>query len=134
MESGISGRRAVPKRARAGGPGPAAHLRFVDVLQPEDFDSAFTALRRIPADGLIVMADQLTQTRGADIVRLVTDRRLAAVFGGPDKHLVKAGGLISLSADSATYWRQAASHADGILKGASPADLPVEQPTPGRSA
>ncbi|MGH7400695.1 MAG: ABC transporter substrate binding protein [Candidatus Rokuibacteriota bacterium] len=40
-----------------------------------------------------------------------------------------AGGLISLSADSASYWRRAAIHADKILKDASPADLPVEQPT-----
>ena len=104
-------------------------IRFVDVLRPEDFDPAFSALRRMPADGLIVMGDQLMQTRGADIVRLAAEKRLATVFGGAGRPFVTAGGLMSLSADSERYWRQAASYADRILKGATPGDLPVEQPT-----
>ena len=104
-------------------------IRFIDVLKPEGFDSAFSALRRMPVDGLIVMTDQLTQTRGDDIVRFATDRKLATVFGGPAKRFVTAGGLASLSADSAGYWRQAAVYADKILRGASPAAQPVEQPT-----
>ena len=104
-------------------------IQFVDVLRPEDFDSAFSVLRRMPADGLIVMADQLTQTRAADIIRFATDEKLPTAFGGPGKSFVTAGGLMSLSADSTRYWRRAAIYADKILKGASPADLPVEQPT-----
>ena len=104
-------------------------IRFVDVLRPEDFDPAFSALRRMPADGLIVMGDQLMQTRAADIVRLAREKKLATVFGGAGRPFVTAGGLMSLSADSVRYWRQAASYADRILKGVSPADLPVEQPT-----
>ena len=105
-------------------------IRFIDVLRPEDFDQAFSALRQmVPTEGLIVMADQLVQTRGADIARLATERKLATVFGGPGRPFVAAGGLMSQSADSARYWRQAATYADRILKGASPADLPVEQPT-----
>jgi putative ABC transport system substrate-binding protein len=105
-------------------------IRFIDVLRPEDFDQAFSALRQmVPTEGLIVMADQLVQTRGADIARLATERKVATVFGGPGRPFVAAGGLMSQSADSARYWRQAATYADRILKGASPADLPVEQPT-----
>ena len=105
-------------------------IRFIDVLRPEDFDQAFSALRQmVPTEGLIVMADQLVQTRGADIARLATDRKVATVFGGPGRPFVAAGGLMSQSADSARYWRQAATYADRILKGARPADLPVEQPT-----
>ena len=104
-------------------------IRFVEVLTPEDFDAAFAALRRMPVDGLIVMADQLTQTRGDDIVRLATDRKMATAFGGPAKRFVTAGGLMSWSADSMDYWHQAAIYVDKILRGASPADLPVEQPT-----
>ena len=105
-------------------------IRFIDVLRPEDFDQAFSAVRQmVPTEGLIVMADQLVQTRGADIARLATERKLATVFGGPGRPFVAAGGLMSQSADSARYWRQAATYADRILKGASPADLPVEQPT-----
>ncbi len=104
-------------------------VRFIDVLRPEDFEAAFSALRRTPADALIVMADQLTQTRAADIVRVALEQRLATAFGGPAKSFVLAGGLMSFSADSTRYWRQAAGYADRIPKGASPADLPIEQPT-----
>jgi putative tryptophan/tyrosine transport system substrate-binding protein len=104
-------------------------IRFIDVLRPEDFEPAFAALRRTPADGLIVMADQLTQTKAADIVRVTLDQKLATAFGGPARSFVLAGGLMSLSADSTRYWRQAAGYADLILKGANPADLPIEQPT-----
>ena len=64
-------------------------IRFIDVLRPEDFDQAFSALRQmVPTEGLIVMADQLVQTRGADIARLATDRKVATVFGGPGRPFV----------------------------------------------
>ena len=96
-------------------------IRFIDVLRPEDFDHAFSAIRQMtPAEGLIVMADQLVQTRGVDIARLATGRKVATVFGGPGRPFVAAGGLMSQSADSARYWRQAAIYVDRILKGASP--------------
>ena len=104
-------------------------IRFVEVLKPEDFDAAFAALRRMPVDGLIVMTDQVTQIRGDDIVRFATEMKLATVFGGPARRFVAAGGLISWSADSLAYWRQAATYVDKILRGATPATLPVEQPT-----
>jgi putative ABC transport system substrate-binding protein len=74
-------------------------IRFVDVLRPEDFDPAFSALRRMPADGLLVMGDQLMQTRAADIVRLAREKKLATVFGGAGRPFVTAGGLMSLSAE-----------------------------------
>ncbi len=104
-------------------------IRFVEVLKPEDFDAAFAALRQRPVEGLIVMTDQIAQIRGEDIVRFATEMRVATVFGGPARRLVVAGGLISWSANSGAYWRQAAVYADKILRGALPATLPVEQPT-----
>jgi putative ABC transport system substrate-binding protein len=103
-------------------------IRILDVLKPEDIDTAFAALGRTPADGLIVMTDQLAQTRGADIVRMARERRLATAFGGPARRLVLAGGLLCWTADSVAYWRQASVYADKILRGANPAELPVEQP------
>jgi putative ABC transport system substrate-binding protein len=69
------------------------------------------------------------QTQAADIVRLAREKKLATIFGGAGRPFVTAGGLMSLSADSARYGRQATSYTDRILKGVSPADLPVEQPT-----
>jgi putative ABC transport system substrate-binding protein len=113
--------RAAAARQRA--------IRFVEVVKPEDFDAAFAALRRMPVEGLIVMTDQVAQIRGDDIVRFASEMKLATVFGGPARRFVIAGGLISWSADSVAYWRQAAIYVDKILRGASPADLPVEQPT-----
>jgi putative ABC transport system substrate-binding protein len=113
--------RAAAARQRA--------IRFVEVVKPEDFDAAFAALRRMPVEGLIVMTDQVAQIRGDDIVRFASEMKLATVFGGPARRFVTAGGLISWSADSVAYWRQAAIYVDKILRGASPADLPVEQPT-----
>jgi ABC-type uncharacterized transport system substrate-binding protein len=104
-------------------------IRFVEVSRPEDFDAAFVTLRRMAVEGLIVMTDQVAQIRGDDIVRFATEMKLATVFGGPARRFVAAGGLISWSADSVAYWRQAATYVDKILRGASPADLPVEQPT-----
>jgi putative ABC transport system substrate-binding protein len=83
----------------------------------------------MPVDGLIVMTDQIAQIRGEDIVRFATEMKLATVFGGPARRFVAAGGLLSWSADSRAYWRQAAVYADRILRGALPATLPVEQPT-----
>ena len=118
-------RRAIEQAART----HQRSIRFVDVLKPEDFDAAFAALRRVPVDGLIVMTDQVTQIRGDDIVRFATEMKVATVFGGPARRFVAAGGLISWSADSLAYWRQAATYVDKILRGATPATLPVEQPT-----
>lgn len=104
-------------------------IRFVEVTRPEDFDGAFSALRRMPIDGLVVMTDQVAQVRGDDIVRFAAERKLASVFGGPARRFVTAGGLLSWSADSAAYWRLAAVYADKILRGAAPGTLPIEQPT-----
>jgi len=118
-------RRALERAAAA----RQRSIRFVEVRKPEDFDAAFAALRRMPVEGLIVMTDQIAQIKGEDIVRFATEMKLATVFGGPARRFVAAGGLISWSADSGAYWRQAAVYADKILRGALPATLPVEQPT-----
>lgn len=103
-------------------------IRFVEMRTPEDLDTALATLRRLGVDGLVVMTDQVMQVRGDEVVRFATERRLPSVFGGPARRFVEAGGLISWSADSAAYWRQAAVYADRILRGANPGDLPVEQP------
>lgn len=103
-------------------------IRFVEVRAPDDLDGALATLRRLGVDGLVVMTDQVMQVRGAEVVRFATERRLPSVFGGPARRFVEAGGLMCWSADSVGYWRQASIYADRILRGANPADLPVEQP------
>jgi putative tryptophan/tyrosine transport system substrate-binding protein len=103
-------------------------VRFVEMRAPGDLDGALATLRRLGVDGLVVMTDQVVQVRGEEVVRFATERRLPSVFGGPARRFVEAGGLMCWTADSVAYWRQASVYADRILRGANPAELPVEQP------
>jgi len=97
-----------------------------DGAQPS-IDRAFEAATRGRASALIVVEDLLTQTHQARIVALAAKKRLPAMYGQRD--FVDAGGLMSYGANFADLFRRAATYVDKILKGAKPADLPVEQPT-----
>ena len=102
-------------------------LQIVQAREPRDLDGAFSAIATKRADALIVFDDQLfvsTQTR---IAKLAADGRLPTIFSQPEN--VEAGGLMSYGVRLADLWRRAAAYVDKILKGAKPADLPVEQPT-----
>jgi putative ABC transport system substrate-binding protein len=86
-------------------------------------DEAFITIHNENCDALFV----LTDTRTAGMVELAEKWRLPAIYGLPD--LVERGGLLSYGPDYQEQWRRAAVYVDRILKGANPADLPVEQPT-----
>jgi putative ABC transport system substrate-binding protein len=106
-----------------------AHTLGVEILPvtwrlPPDLDEAFEKIGTKKCDGLIVLADPNLVPR---IVALAAKTRIPAiyqvgVFG-------RMGGLLSYSPDDIDLWRRAAGYVDRILKGASPAELPVEQPT-----
>jgi ABC-type uncharacterized transport system substrate-binding protein len=103
-------------------------LQSIAVRGADDFDRAFaSAAAGQRAGALIVVEDGLTLARRAQIVDFVAGLRLPAIYGL--KEFVEAGGLVSYGAHLADLYRRAASHVDKILKGAKPADLPVEQPT-----
>jgi putative tryptophan/tyrosine transport system substrate-binding protein len=74
-----------------------------------------------------VIGDPFTVTQRVTIVGLVAQHRLPAIYGL--RAFVDAGGLMAYAANLNELWRRAAKYADKILKGAKPADLPVEQPT-----
>ena len=97
-------------------------LRGVD-----DFEPAFSAIKGERADALIVLRNVLTSTHRTRIVDFAAKNRVPAMYG--DKEFVEAGGLMSYGANVADLWGRAAFYVDKILKGAKPADLPVEQPT-----
>jgi putative ABC transport system substrate-binding protein len=78
-------------------------------------------------DALLFIGDQLTLQHGQQTVDFATQKRIPSMFDRP--YLVTAGGLMSYGADEEELWRRAAVIADTILKGAKPADLPMEQPT-----
>jgi putative tryptophan/tyrosine transport system substrate-binding protein len=97
------------------------------VRLPEDFEGALQAAIRRRAGALFVPGDPLVTNRP----RAVAD--LALRYGLPTmtdfKELPEAGGLMSFGPDLVDSYRRAATHVDKILKGAKPADLPMEQPT-----
>jgi putative tryptophan/tyrosine transport system substrate-binding protein len=80
-----------------------------------------------PGGGLIVLPDNLTVANRNDIAELAEKHQLPAIY--PFREFVQTGGLISLGIDVADQCRQAADYVDRILKGAKPADLPVQAPT-----
>ena len=91
---------------------------------PADFDDAFATMRKEDCDALIVLPRFSHMQR---LVQLADASRLPAIYNFTG--FVDLGGLLSYSADFTELQRQAAIYVDKILKGASPADLPVEQPT-----
>jgi putative ABC transport system substrate-binding protein len=100
-------------------------LAPVSVRAPNDFDSGFKAMRG--ADGLLVLDSSLFTTHRARLAGLAAMSRLPAICG--EREFADDGGLMSYGADLRDLYRRAATHVDKILKGAKPADLPVEQPT-----
>ena len=103
-------------------------LQYVDVLSPKDIESAFRAAGKGRADGVLMMVTgAVTFPRRTEIAELAVKNRLPAIYS--NSLFVDAGGLMSYSANLADLDRRAAAYVDKILKGAKPADLPVEQPT-----
>jgi putative tryptophan/tyrosine transport system substrate-binding protein len=105
----------------------AVQLQSLEVRRPEDFESAFSAGRRARAEALIVLPTTVTNNHRKPIVDLAAGTRLAAIY--PDREFVDTGGLMSYGPIYADLWRRAATYVDKILKGAKPAELPIEQPT-----
>jgi putative tryptophan/tyrosine transport system substrate-binding protein len=97
------------------------------VRSESDVKTVLEALGKVPATGLIVLADVFTTQKRDLLIRLAQDYRLPAVY--PYRHFVDSGGLISDGIDSGEVFQRSAAYFDRILKGAKPADLPVQQPT-----
>src|SRR6185295_14034160 len=112
---------------------PAAARALKLTLQPwevrtsEDFDTVFAAMGKQRPDGLYVTSTPLMANNLRRIAGLALKSRLPSVYGY--RGGVEAGGLMYYGADLADSYRRVATYVDKILKGAKPADLPVEQPT-----
>lgn len=102
-------------------------LQSLGVKGPEDFKKAFEAAKSGGAQGLTVLPGSFSYLHRAMIADLAAKNRLPAMY--PDARYAEAGGLMSYGPNSDDLWRRAATYVDKILKGAKPADLPVEQPT-----
>jgi len=110
---------------------PAATLKVTlkafEVREASQLDGVFAAIARARVDGLTVLTDPLTLRHRAAVVSLAAKHRLPAVYGFGE--FARAGGFMVYGANIPDLFYRAAAYADRILKGARPADLPVEEPT-----
>jgi len=102
-------------------------LRLVPARTAEEFDGAFARMVREGVDGALIISSALTRGQYELLAHLALKHRLPSMFGTKDN--VQAGGLMSYAPDLYDLTRRAATYIDNILKGAKPADLPVQQPT-----
>jgi len=109
----------------ARGLGP--RLQFVEAGDPENFDRAFSEMTGARAEAVAVLPSVLFISERRRLVDLAARNRLPAVY--PVRDFVDDGGLISYGPLWADLYRRAATYVDKILRGAQPANLPVEQPT-----
>jgi len=115
------------KNSQATAPKLGMTIQALEVRTAGDLDPAFHAIGRERADALIVQGDPFTMTQRSRILELANKRRLPVI--SVFKDFSDAGGLLSYGPDRLDMFRRAAVYVDKILKGAKPADLPVEQPT-----
>jgi putative ABC transport system substrate-binding protein len=120
---------AVPafKEAQKAAQALGLKLQSLEVKTPDDFEGVFRAAARSRADAVVVSAGAFNNFHRKRIAELAVKGRLPAVSNSAD--LVEAGGLMSYGVNTPDSFRRAATYVDKILKGAKPADLPVEQPT-----
>lgn len=102
-------------------------LLSLPVKTPEDIDRAFDAMRKERLDGLLTVGDPMLGTHRRKMADLAVRNRVPSIHGTSE--YVDAGGLVSYGTNFNDLYRRAAVYVDRILKGAKPADLPVEQPT-----
>jgi putative ABC transport system substrate-binding protein len=102
-------------------------LLTIPLGKVEDFDQAFSLMRRERVGGFLCLSSPLFFSQRARMTELAIKHRLPGMFG--DVEYVEAGGLMSYRADVLDQFRRSAFYIDRILKGARPADLPVELPT-----
>ena len=101
-------------------------LQILEVRSPEDFNNAFAAMTRDRSGAALVLADPMTFTHRTRLAALATKHRLPTMYGLREH--TEVGGLMSYWADSTDLYRRTGVYVGRILKGAKPADLPVEQP------
>jgi putative tryptophan/tyrosine transport system substrate-binding protein len=115
--------RDVREAARAKG----VQLHILKATTEIEIDAAFATLVRLHADALVIGADSFFTSRLDHLVTLAARHDVPAIYFG--REFAAAGGLISYGTSRTGTWRQVGIYAGRILKGANPADLPVEQPT-----
>jgi putative tryptophan/tyrosine transport system substrate-binding protein len=112
---------------KAEAPSLSIELSFVGARTPEQVGPAFAAISRAHAQALYVIGDALFLTHRMMLLRQVSKARLPGIYA--QRVVAEAGGLMSYGTNYEDLFRRSAGYVDKILKGAKPADLPIEQPT-----
>jgi putative ABC transport system substrate-binding protein len=102
-------------------------VSILEVRSADELDDAFSEMSRIGVGALSVLESPLMTAESSRIANLALRHRIPAIF--PERRFLEAGGLISYGPSLPIMYRQAAVYIDRILKGAKPAELPIEQPT-----
>jgi putative ABC transport system substrate-binding protein len=102
-------------------------LQYLDILSPKDIEIAFRTASKGRTDAVLVLTSAFATSQRTQITDLAVKHRLPAIYDRLE--FVEDGGLMTYSVSSTDLFRRAATYVDKILKGAKPADLPVEQPT-----
>jgi len=115
------------RQARAAAQTMGIKLQLHDIRKSEDLDDAFAAIRKERPDAVLILADRVFLHNRERMIDFTKEQRLPNV--NAYKELVEVGGLMSYGPSYEDMHKRAAIYVDKILKGAKPADLPVEQPT-----
>jgi putative ABC transport system substrate-binding protein len=115
------------KEAESSARTSGVELQLLEARTPNEFDAAFAALGSDGARALLILTDPLFAIHTHELVELSANKRLAAITGV--RTFAEAGGLMAYGPSYFDLYKRAAAYVDKILKGAKPADLPVEQPT-----
>ena len=102
-------------------------LQYLDVKAPSEIETAFRDARKGHADAMVMLSNGVLNPHRSQIAERAVKSRLPAIYNAVE--WVEAGGLVCYGASIPDLFRRAATYVDKILKGAKPADLPVEQPT-----
>ena len=102
-------------------------IQYRDVLGPRDIETAFRAASERRAEAVLLLSSPVFTSQRTQIANLAIKSRLPAIY--PQQEFVQDGALMTYSVNVADMYHRAATYVDKILKGAKPADLPVEQPT-----
>jgi putative ABC transport system substrate-binding protein len=104
----------------------AVDLQELEVRQPAELASAFSALAAWGVGAVVILSDPMLGNELAQLARLAAEKHLPAIY--PRREFAEAGGLMAYGPNFSDNWRRAPYYVDRILKGTKPADLPVEQP------
>ena len=127
MNPGNAGHSDRLKRIQASEKTNSVVISPVQATTASQIESVFSAMKQEPARALIVLADSFFFAQGRKIAELAARQGLPAMFW--TREIVESGGLMSYGQSNEEHYYRAATYVDKILKGAKPAELPVEQPT-----